>query len=433
MKRITSIALICLLILASVLLTACTRGDSSQGTTTGPDSGTTTGMPAGPVPLASVNGMNARQLLEKFADEFAQANIFDLSMTMSSTESGVTTTEHVNMKLSQTEMHLDMLADGQAMKLWFVDNMLYLDTDGYKIKASDVRPADILGDDFIDSFLAKISFDFDEDFLEKLDAAQLYSDGGEYYFTLTFTDAEAEQKEPGSKGYTNIFYFDSTGTLKKAVSERADATTTMIIGSYGKPISITAPADANTYIDAGSGNQDAQAYAVYEQLCDTLESATIYAMYVNIDKAPYLLYETDGQGQYAGVHQDGSFYEVWKVGNWGYVAVDEQTPVKTPLTYDMIQSLESAKSLKSLLYADQVDQNAMTDLTLSQASGDQRILSFEVEHSVGASEHYTFTFDEQMSSIHIEMISIAYGQQESVDFWFSRINDASFEVTAPVQ
>ena len=79
MKRIISLALACMMIFGALTLSSCdTEGDAqsvaAQGTTARKD--------AELVDL--INGMNAKQLMEKFLDEFknAKSRDFDLTTTV---------------------------------------------------------------------------------------------------------------------------------------------------------------------------------------------------------------------------------------------------------------------------------------------------------------------------------------------------------------
>ncbi len=444
MKRIILIALSCVLILSSFLLTSCDSDDPKQPnkqetqeaqTTTNTD---TAAKPSGPVPVDSVNRMGAKHLFQKFMSDFKKAKSFDISMSMKSTEDGITTTEHIDIKINDTAIYIDMLIDDQAMKMWLVDNAVYVDTEEGKYKASNTGIADILGEGFLEEIMAEVPTDVPEEYLEKLEDAQIYSYEDIYYFTVTVTDDEASQMGYEEKGYRETVYFDSMGTLQKIVDIDTDSNVmTILINSYNKPVVINKPTDADEYIEVERGpeNENSQEYAVYDQLCDTIDNAAIYTMYVDINENPYISYETDGQGKYVGVYNDtdNSFYEIWSVKGQGYISKDGEYPIKTDITSDILQSFVAAESMKDFITDNRIYEDDMIDLTISQGVQNSLILSFEVNTGNGTSDVYTFTFYDQMSDIHLNISSTANGQPEDIiNYWFNSINDNTFELVAPI-
>ncbi len=435
MKRNISLALICVFTLSSLLFSSCrkvdTTGDGQGSSSVTTVTTSTTEAPAKPVPVDSVNGMSAKQLMEKFLNDYTNSKSFDLAMTMTSVVDGTTTTERMETKLNDKDVYVYTTMDGGYMKVWCVDGVVYVDMNGEKYKAN-TGIEDIFGDGFIDELLSSMPTAFPEEYMEKVKKAQIYSHGGEYYFSVTFTAAEAEQMGEGDEEYTETIYFDSTGKVKRMFAKTKDTSMTLIVNSYGKAVSITKPADADKYVVKGNaGSQDPEVYAVYEQLLDTIANAEIYQMIIAMNEAPYIYYETDGNNKYAGVYEEGQWMEMWSVDGQGYVAVGEEYPVKTSVTEEMLSSFSQVESLKMYIVNSKFNGDAMTDLELTNVTYD-KLLSFTVEISTDYKYHYTFTFDEQMLDISVYVLTVEGTSCESVSYYFGSINEEDFEVVAPI-
>lgn len=253
MKKIVVITLACILVLSSFLFTACDeRVDNNKPseqttamTKSNPDS-------LKPIPVPAVKGKNARQLFEDAISDYTNSKSFDLSMTMETTELGVKKIQKVEVKLNENSMYMDIDLEEQAMKMWFVDNVLYAEMDDEKYKFSNAGVDDVLGENFIDELLSELPTNISEipeAYMKKMESAQIYSYKGTYYFSVTITDAEAIEMEFGEKGYTETMYFDSTGAIKKIIDKTSEETLTLLINSYGKDFKISKPKNADEFIE----------------------------------------------------------------------------------------------------------------------------------------------------------------------------------------
>ena len=267
MKKITAFVLVCIFLLSSLLLVSCRKIDTTaNGEGSGTDgssatsatttaSSTTATTPSNesnePETVKTVNGMNAKELVENVADRYLQSNSFDLSVSTTSTIYGMSITENSTVKFNDGDMYVYTRISYQEVKVWYVDETAYLNIAGQKYKLSAQELEDALDEEFVDGIMTYMPSALSAAYTEKLEGAKIYSADGEYYFTVTFTDAEAKQMELGNAGYTETMYFDSMGRLKRVVDSNDDFTRTVIFNSYGEPVSITAPSDADSYVEGG--------------------------------------------------------------------------------------------------------------------------------------------------------------------------------------
>ncbi len=456
MKKILSMVLVIIMLSLSLLLNACDsdkpdRGaNENQTTDTGTEtetetdteteseseteSGPSSPVPSGPIAVTDVNGMNGRQLIERFVEEFSATELYDMSVTTKSKEDGVTTTLRVDMKINETAVYVYTLNGDAYIKVWCVDDTMYVDMLGEKYKTTGQDVDDIFGEGMMSDLFGDVLSDLPESYLEKAKNAQIYSQNSLYYFTVTVTASEAMEMGEGEEGYTETIYVDSTGTLKKIVDKQGTDETILTLNSYGKPVVITAPDDAESYIEilgVGPGDQDPQIYAVYQTLCEKLEAATVYTMECLLDDEPYLRYATDGSGEYIGCYDEDHFYEMWFVGNTGYVSLDGEGAEVTDATEDISSAMLLARTLLSMV-ADPVSGTDMTYLTLTQGEGTDQILTFEIEYMEGVSDLYTITYDQQMTTIAIKITSSYDGDAETSEYRFGYVNDPDFRVEAPL-
>ena len=438
MKRIISLALVCVLLAFSLALTACDIGnDVITDTETKPvtekqtDTETETEASKEPVPVDSLGGKNPKQLFLQFYDEYTQSKGYDITMTSRMTEEGVTSNQTVTVKVNETSIYVYMKYDEEEMKIWYVDGIMYTEMDGEKVKTSNSDIDDIFGDGFIEQISSTFpdKADLPQTYLDKLEKAQLYSYDGLYYCAVNVTDSEAQEMGE-EKGYKETLYFDANGKLKKAVDEAVDVYQCLVLTSYGTTVVINAPADAHKFVDMDNGgnsggDNDPQAYAKYTQVCDAIAAADVYELNFLIDEQVYMDYATDGQNQYLGVYENNSYYSIWKIGNTGYASVDNGTPVQSQLTEDVLGSFSNASTMKNSI-AEKLPNASMSDLRVETSQG-ETIISFS-----DSSCYYTYVYDDEFTFIQVTIESVSGQDIESITYIISIIDDPNFQITRPI-
>ena len=442
MKRIISLALICVMLTLSLLLTACDIGnDVITDTETKPvtekqtETETETEVNTEPVPVDSLGGKNPKQLFLQFYDEYTQSKGYDMTMTSRTTEDGVTSNQTGTVKVNETSIYVYMKYDDDEIKVWYVDGITYVEMDGEKVKTSNSDIDDIFGDGFIEQISSTFpdKADLPQTYLDKLEKAQLYSYDGLYYCTVNVTDSEAQEMGE-EKGYKETLYFDANGKLKKAVDEAVDVYQCLVLTAYGTTVVINAPADAHKFIDmdnssSGGGDNDPQAYAKYTQVCDAIAAADVYDFCVAIDGNAYMDYATDGRNEYLGVYEDNVYYSVWKIGNTGYMSVDNGNPVQTQLTEDVLGSFSNVTLLKDSV-AQKVPNSSMSYLRVDP-SHRGTMICFSVESYAEYTDYYTYIYDDEFTFIEVTIDSVSGQTMDSITYVIN-INDSNFQITAPV-
>lgn len=449
MKKILSAIVACVLILSAVLFTSCDDisendiiselGGSSASSDTETAKDTETTEPDEPVKVDSINGKNARQLFEKFYEELKSLKSCDMSVSEMSSENGKLVTETMEIKRNNDSSYIYMSGKDGYMKVWIIGGMAYVDMNGQKLKTNDVT--EIFEENLFDSFVSEVMTEVPEMYLKKLESAQLYSYNGEYYCTVKISAKENEQMTGESEAYEDTIYFGADGSVKRTVSISEDGSTiTTNIKSVGKPVTITKPADADSYYEkggsTGAGDQDPEVYAIYDELCDIIGEMSVYTMYVDLDSTEYAMvagYEVDRKGnKYLGVVMDGVTSEMWYVGGVAYVSQNNSQPQRTQYDQDMKESIDSIAGMKDSISDNRIDGNLMSGLTYEKISATEYTLSFSVRGSETFVD-YTFFFDASYSyiTVYVEVGSENTVEQSMV-YEFNSINDPALEVVAPI-
>ncbi len=246
MKKLISILLICGMLLSMFLLVGCDETEDPENdpeeTATGPD------MPEGATLVKSVAGKSPLVILDDFVSDFDKADALHISGVSRTQEDGETYTEYLDLMLSGEELYVSMRSTGWVQEFCFVDGVLYINDDGEKLKMSVASAASILGENFIDELKTEIVPEISDLFLQKVGRAKIYLLDGVYILTVHFTDAEAAEIDPDDgEAYTAKLYFDAEGALVKVENIWEDEYIALEIVSYGKPVDITPPADADEY------------------------------------------------------------------------------------------------------------------------------------------------------------------------------------------
>ena len=279
MKNTFKIAvLLCLLMVATVAFTACldlsrlpfvettpaettptettpistTPEETTPEETTAPEETTSPepvdpDMPEGGVLVDSIGGKNARELLEQFIKDFANAKSYDCNAAMSTTVDGVKSKQFMSIKIHNGELALRLESDGIFNGLYFVDGTLYINTNGEKIKMPANSVDEVLGEGALDSLVDEIGADleFSKAELEALEDANIYLYQRRYVVTIHTFNEEEDREE------TSTFYFNAAGELTSANCFFEGGYYMLTVTSYNKPVEINPPADADEYQSFG--------------------------------------------------------------------------------------------------------------------------------------------------------------------------------------
>ncbi len=209
-------------------------------------------MPEGATLVVTLNGKNARELLEQFIEDFANAKSYDCNAAMSTTVDGVKSKQFMSLKIHNGELALRLESDGIFNGVYFVDGTLYINTNGEKIKMPANSVDEVLGEGALDSLVDEIGagLEFSKAELEALEDANIYLHQRRYVVTVHTFNEEEERDE------TSTFYFNDAGELTSANCFFEGGYYMLTLTSYNKPVEINPPADADEYQSFGEPDDD---------------------------------------------------------------------------------------------------------------------------------------------------------------------------------
>lgn len=427
MKRILSLVLAVILLMSSAVLVACDDTSDEPAATTTATTAPQDQDDENPEEekksntVETVNGMNAKQLYEKFCEEYLAAKTFDLYMTdVVYVDESTTSTTTVELKFTEDEVYFSSHSDSdedESFKMWLVDGVMYVDSTDVKICGESGSVEELLGMSLNDALNEMVSDVFSEAemeiYLEKLNKAKIYIKGDGYCFSVTLTDEEATQiLGEESKGFKETVYVDAQGKVTKSVAESEDGITTMILNTYGGAVSITAPENAGEFMDiAGAFDENPGAFALYESLLEKIgeiNTLDYYDFWMTIDGQYVFDYRRTAEGENLIVYDDDEYIKYWYIDGKLYMA-DINTgygnPVEITLTDEILGYFEQVRTLPAIIATYKVSGLEMSDLQYD----DTRTLSFNVGEDTWQIHFYEY---ENV----ISLIDVSYGEKDAGQF-----------------
>ena len=277
MKKALKLLLFLCLVLGTVFLfaacnkTPATPEESSPEQTTTPEETTLPTDTNEPVPFETLNGMTAKQLYEAFIEEYFSSAQFDIELTVEQTDGdSVVLASSIATKISENAVYysltMDGLMDGKPMEVWLINDVAYVNSYGEKIKRENIGSMDeILGDGALDAVWGSFKQDLPQEYIDALEAAQLYFADGVYYYTITVPVGNMEYDS-----VTETVYFNESGKVVGVTGVADGYSMHSTVNSYGKPVEVLPPTDADEYVpeftpvDSLCGMNAAQLYQTFE-------------------------------------------------------------------------------------------------------------------------------------------------------------------------
>lgn len=432
MKRILSLIIALMLLMSSALLVACDDASDEPAATTTATTAPQDQDDENPEEekksntVETVNGMNAKQLYEKFCEEYLAAKTFDLYMTdvVYVDESTMSTTT-VELKFTEDEVYFSSHSDSdedESFKMWLVDGVMYVDSADVKICGESGSVEALLGMSLNDALNEMVSDVFSaaemEIYLEKLNKAKIYIKGDGYCFSVTLTDEEATQiLGEESKGFKETVYVDAQGRVTKSVAESEDGITTMILNTYGGAVSITAPDNAGEFADImGAFDEDPEAFAIYESLLEKIGKIytfDYYEVWMKFDDDDVFDYRRTPDGEKLALYDGYESTVYWYIDGKLYtrdIDAGYGNTVEITLTDEISEYFEQARTLPAIISTHKVG-----GLEMSNLQYDERTLSFNVDEDTWQIHFYEY---ENV----ITFIDVSYREKDVGKFQYAFAN-----------
>ena len=424
MKRIISLVLACMMIFGALTLSSCVpikKIDDAQNTTA-----QETTAQEKPVPVDSLNGMNAKQLLEKFFDDYKKIKSLDAELNVTSTTSYNTVTENMVVKFDwRGKMYTSIDMGETDIELWYADEVTYLNMGGDKCKLSGANAKKVFDDDVFDyladCLISKTHRKFNYAYNKKLEAAQIYSYRGYYYFALSFSEKEVRENDMGSDAFVKTISLNADGAVTRIMDKSKYSTMILDIKSYDKKVDVAMPDDTDSF--AAQPSTYTVDYLAYKYICKMLREATIYSMYVSVNDKSHISYSVNRQGERICVDNKEV---LWRIDGKGYCWDGEET-IEIPLSDKRFSDFDLAEPARADI-SDPIDKDMIKSLKLSNGIG-ITMISFEVEYAPGTSEVYSISVRDNFESVAINVIvEENYTVVDYLKYSFCSINDENLVI-----
>ena len=305
--------------------------------------------PEGAVLVDSINGKNAKELLEQFVEDFLSAQSYDCNVAMSTTVDGVKSLQFMKLQVYNGELAVRMEEDGVFSCVYFVDGTLYITADGKKIKRYANSVDEALGEGTLDALIDefRMGLEFSNAEFEAAANANIYLSNKRYIVTVNTFNEEEERNEK------SMFYFNDVGELTD-VACYFEGGFYMLSGSYNKPVTITPPADADEYTTLGNVAVPEGAVAVdtvngmnatqlFEKFITEYSASTAYDIRISMKQTfdeetmtISMAVMLTSDAVYYAMAAEGSLVKIWVVDGTAYMFSDGEKIKQTGVTIEDI-------------------------------------------------------------------------------------------------
>ena len=305
--------------------------------------------PEGAVLVDSLNGKNAKELLEQFVEDFLSAQSYDCNVAMSTTVDGVKSLQFMKLQVYNGELAVRMEEDGVFSCVYFVDGTLYITADGKKIKRYANSVDEALGEGTLDALIDefRMGLEFSNAELEAAANANIYLSNKRYIVTVHTFNEEEERNEK------SMFYFNDVGELTD-VACYFEGGFYMLSGSYNKPVTITPPADADEYTTLGNVAVPEGAVAVdsvngmnatqlFEKFITEYSASTAYDIRISMKQTfgeetmtISMAVMLTSDAVYYAMAAEGSLVKIWVVDGTAYMFSDGEKIKQTGVSIEDI-------------------------------------------------------------------------------------------------
>lgn len=404
-------------------------------------------IPEGAVPVDTVNGMTSLELLEKYFSDFTSSTTFDIEVTMVQTVGGEEVTIREIMKIGEDSLYIYIEMLGEATEMWYVDGVAYMRSGENKVKMEGISYEEFLGEGFWEGMLSALIREMPELYFAYVAESQLYELDGQYFFTVGFSMPEQDMLS-----YIESLYFDENGRVTSTFvyftdSEGNEYTIAGIYNSYGEPVTVLPPEDADEYLTEGEitpeepempeapelPETEEDIYALYTDICTMLQSATSYDFFFLEDEIPYFDYWVAGEDAYIVIYGEDSEMERWIIDGTAYYSDNGVTIFKTELNEDFLNVFAMVEALMPI---DPISKDAISNLrcTYDEHYGEVVVWFDIIEENGDMVQCKYALFEWEGYSTYVEIIHtyIEGGEVVGEDYYFfDYVNDPVVEIVLP--
>ena len=184
--------------------------------------------------------MTASELLDKFLTEYPKATTFDMTVMIQQYVGTEIMTITESVKIGADGIYFLIEMDDEYVEAWAIDSTVYMNMNGQKVKLEDTNIEDIFGEGMLESIISSAIKEMPDMYYTLVESAQLYYYEDSYFFMISLEFEGVLFKE--------AVFFDETGKVICIIDETEDVYMISFINSYGEPVEVLPPEDADEYI-----------------------------------------------------------------------------------------------------------------------------------------------------------------------------------------
>jgi hypothetical protein len=328
--------------------------------------------------------------------------------------------------------------DGGIREYWGIDGYVYysgsFEGDTQKVKIEGELTS-VLGD----MISTMLSFPVEKDdmsaaYLAEVEKAELYLYAGQYYYTVSLVETE-DDKEVTT---TETVYFDAQGKATKIVIESEGEKMVAILNSYGKPVTVKAPADLDAFVDMddvgggeGGGSVDAELYELYRSVFDVIRDAESYIFGVSMHDTDQFTYITDGESEYIALYDEDDILYMWYMDDKIYSGLNDEEREEMPARDELLSSFEMARIHKDTADSLCFNRIDVVGIEVVEETSDRISFSVFIENN-GMTYNQVITYCYDNSFIYIQFVARqGTNITNIVGYSFSEINAPNFQMPMP--
>lgn len=387
-------------------------------------------IPEDAIPVDSVNGMTSEQLLNKFFEEYPKSTTFDIEVITQQYVDDEVITLVTAVKIGENAFYFLMQTEGEMMEMWAIDSTAYVNIDGQKIKQENVDTEELFDSASFESIINSIIREMPDVYYSFVKDAQLYY-YEEYYFFMIAMELDGES-------FTETVFFDENGKVVCVIDETDEVYVMYTVNSYGDPVEILPPEDADEYVTEDEIPDDTvvpeipenenDIYALYTEVSTAAQEADHFLAMLEITDVYYMWYKVAGEDMSVSYSTyDDKTFEQWFIDGVAYACTDYETIYKTDADeafFEMFASFEENFPFATLA------KEEIQNLSCSYfADFDCIMIRFDYTGKPGYSSVFKYFFSADLSEVEVSITEFAEGTEDiTAQYYFNITPDSEIEL-----
>lgn len=367
---------------------------------------TTPDEPEEPIPVDTLNGMNAAQLYEKFENEYKNSSTYEIQHDREQAPGSYLSSTNRILKVNGNDFYYSYKGTySESIEAWVIGDSAYVKKSYWEIKCARDNVDDIFGDGFYESLQPTLIKDVPESYYTALATAQLYLKDGVYFYTVTYFPTEESVKPT-----TQTVFFNANGKLIKIVDD-VNNPYLQIVVNYDTSVEVLPPVDALGYYEAPDiPKTEEEIYQFYVDTCANLKESQFLKAHVTMPGVDYIDYKRYRENKHICISINSTSTERWIFNQKGYTQIHWDAPTQTPIDDAFLSEFTTIENLFPLVPFEKEElQNFECHYNLYGFN--RTIITFEQVDDSGTLFQHECTISDEKDRMDIEITEFVDGKK----------------------